>query len=114
MWYQKKQNKYHNKSTIYNDISYHSAKEAAYAQELDLRIRAKDIKSWRRQVKLDLKVYGCHICNYYIDFELTHNDNSIELVEIKGFVTDTWRLKWKLTEAIYNHNFPEITLTVIK
>ena len=114
VYYQKRQNKYNAKSTIYNGISYHSIKEAAYAQELDLRVKAKDIKSWDRQIKISLDVNGYHICNYYIDFKIIHNDKSVELVEVKGFVTEVWRLKWKLFEAIYSEEHPEITLTVVK
>jgi len=45
MYYVKRQNKYNAKSTEYGGLIYHSKKEAGYAQELDLRIKAKDIKS---------------------------------------------------------------------
>lgn len=114
MYYQQRQNKYNAKSTEYGGLIYHSKKEAGYAQELDLRIKAKDIKSWERQVRVDLKVYGNHICNYYIDFIITHNDDSLEYVEVKGFSTDVWRLKWKLFEAIFNKDFPDIKLTIVR
>lgn len=104
-YFQIKQNKYNNQSSIYNGISYHSKKEAAYAQELDLRVKAKDIKSWKRQEKIELKVNGEQIANYYIDFVITHNDKTKEYVEVKGFETGVWRLKWKLFEAIYGKKF---------
>jgi len=108
------QKKYGNQSKTYNGITYHSKKEAKYAQDLDLRIRANDIKSWERQVKIDLRVKGIHICNYYIDFVITHNDGILEYVEVKGFETPEWRLKWKLFEAIFTVDHPEHTLTVVK
>jgi hypothetical protein len=114
MWQKKSGNKYHAKSSIYNGYYYQSQLEAAYAAELDLRVKAKDIKSWRRQVPLKLDVNGFHICNYRMDFEITHNNGSIELVETKGFETDLWRIKWKLLEAIYSKEHPEIKLTVVK
>ena len=101
-------------SVWYNDKFYHSKKEAAYAQELDIRKKAKDIKDWERQVKCPLDVFGRHVCNYFIDFKIYHNDGSIEMVEVKGFQTEIWRLKWKLFEAIWNHDYPDIKLTVIK
>ena len=113
VWYQQKQNKYNAKSTEYGGLVYHSKKEAAYAQELDLRIKAKDIKSWKRQVRIDLKVYGQHICNYYMDFVITHNDDSEEYVEVKGFQTEVWRLKWKIFIAIYEKDYPEIKITLV-
>ncbi len=106
-------NKYHNKTSVYNDIAYHSIKEANYAAELDMRIRGKDIKSWKRQEKIDLKVDDQHICYYYIDFTITHNDDTIEYVEIKGFETATWRLKWKIFEIMYG-NKDGVKLTVVR
>ncbi len=108
-----KQSKYGNVKKIYNNRSYMSKKEAAYAQELDLRIKAHDIKSWKPQVKIDLQSNGYHICNYYIDFEITHNDDLIEFVEVKGFETEVWRLKWKLLESLYGRN-PNYILTIVK
>ena len=111
-WDLRRGSKYGAKSTEYEGQVYHSKKEAGYAAELDLRVRAKDIKSWRRQVRIPLDVNGYHICNYYIDFELTHNDDTIEYVEVKGFPTEVWRLKWKLTEALLGDR-DDIKLTVV-
>ena len=113
VWYQKRGNKYGAKSTIYNGISYHSKKEAGYAGELDLMIKAGEIESWQRQKRISLDVDDFHICNYYIDFIVCHNDGTIEYVEVKGFETEVWRLKWKLFEALYS-NKKNIKLTVIK
>lgn len=106
-----RQNKYRNVKQVYDGYPYMSKKEAAYAQELDLRVKAKDIKSWEKQVKLDLRVNNLHICNYYVDFKILHYDGSEELVEVKGFETATWRIKWKLTEALYEQKYK---LTVVK
>jgi len=80
-------NKYGNISQTYNGHPYQSKLEAHYAQELDLRVRAKDIKSWERQVRTELYVHGKKICDYTLDFEITHNDGSTELIEVKGFPT---------------------------
>lgn len=113
IWYQERQNKYRAKTSIYDGVAYHSKKEAAFAQELDLRKKAGEIKDWRRQVRIPLDVNGQHICDYYIDFEIEHNDGSKEMIEVKGFQTEVWRLKWKLFEAIYNKEHPDIKLTVI-
>jgi hypothetical protein len=106
-WYQKSGNKYHAKRHEYNGVVYHSKMEAAYAQELDLRVRGKDIKEWERQVKISLDVNGYHIANYYIDFVITHNDDTKEYVEIKGFETWEWRYKWRLFIALYSKEFAE-------
>jgi len=90
---------------------YHSKKEAGYARELDLLYRAGEIKDWEGQYKLPLDVNGYHICNYIVDFKVINKDGSIELHEVKGFETEIWRLKWKLTEALYGNKFK---LVVIK
>ncbi len=109
-------NKYHAKSTAYEGSVYDSKLEAAYAQELDLRVRAKDIKSWERQIKLELKVNKTKICDYRIDFIIHHNDDSREFVEVKGMELPLWKLKWKILEATFDDfkQHPDDRLSVIK
>ncbi len=116
MTYTQRYSKYGAKSTQVDGITYHSKFEAAYADELRLRLMAKDIKSWERQVKLDLKVNGMHITNYYIDFIITHNDGSREFVEVKGFETEVWKMKWRILEATFEDfkEGPDDKLTVVK
>ena len=129
-------NKYKAISTLYNGTVYHSKLEAQFAEDLDWRVKAKDIKYWERQVKIPINVYWdrfnrpvltctdglvlkkkgkefIHITNYFIDFVVTHNDNTKEYVEVKGVETDLWRQKWKLTEAILGKS-PVVKLTVVK
>lgn len=107
-----KKNKFGAKRQTYNGINYHSGFEAQVAQELDLRLKAKDIKAVERQVKISLTAHGKHICNYFIDFVLTHNDGSKEYLEVKGYATDTWKLKWKLLEAQLAEEDPMAVMTV--
>lgn len=108
-------NKFGAKSQTYNGSFYHSTGERDYAVELDLRVKAKDIKSWRRQVKIDLSVKGKHITNYFMDFEITHNDGSIELVEYKGAETMAWRQKYQLLLALKDELYPNgVTITLVK
>ena len=113
---QRSGNKYHAKSTEYGGVVYHSKLEAAYAEELDWRVHAKDIKSWDRQVKLPLKVNGMLIANYYLDFIVTHNNGTKEFVEVKGHETEVWKMKWKILEATFEEfkESPDDFLTVIK
>ncbi len=100
MW--NKRNKFGAVKQTYNGYSYHSKKEAGYAMELDWRIKAGEVKEWTRQHRLDLRVNGELICKYYIDFRAELTDGTIEYIEVKGFETDVWRLKWKLTKAIFD------------
>jgi len=116
-WYQRKQeNKYHSKRTEYGGEIFHSKKEANFAWELDMRKKARDIKDVKRQVKIPLDVNGYHICNYIIDFVVIENDGTETWTECKGFETETWRLKWKLTEAVYADRIKkgEIKLLVVR
>jgi hypothetical protein len=105
--------KYNNKRSEYNGGFYHSKFESKVAQDLDLKKHAGEIKSWERQVKISLDVNGYHICNYYMDFVITHNDGNLEYLEVKGFFTEVFKLKWKLFEALYKDK-PDIILTVLK
>lgn len=111
MFYQRQGSKYGAQKKEYNGIYYHSKKEAGYAQELDLLKKAGEIQEWSGQVRLSLDVNGYHICNYVVDFMVINKDGEKELHEVKGFETDTWRLKWKLAEAIYGKQY---RLVVIK
>lgn len=96
----------------HDGFRYDSGFEASYATELDLRVRAKDIKSYDKQVNLDLVVNGYVVCQYRIDFIIHHNDGTREYVETKGYATDTWKLKWKLFEALYSDR-TGVKLTVV-
>lgn len=106
-------NKYKAEKVEWQGTTYHSKKEQRYAFELEMRQKAGDIKSWERQIRIPIEVNGFHICNYYIDFVVHHNDDTTEYVEVKGFVTETWRLKWKLFEALYSDK-NNVRLTVVQ
>jgi hypothetical protein len=100
------------KSQEYDGFRYMSRFEASYAQQLNLRLRAKEIASWERQVTIPLIVNDYRVCNYIIDFIIHHKDGTLEYVETKGFATEVWKLKWKLFEALYSEK-PGVTLTVV-
>jgi len=97
--------KYKSRKVWYNGAQYHSVREAQYAHSLDLRVRAKEITSWKRQVKIPLKVGDVLITNYIIDFVVTYNSGRKEYLEVKGFETDVWKIKWKLFKVLYGSEF---------
>lgn len=124
MWTVKKQNKYRNVRQSYNGYVYMSKRESSFAQELDIRLMAKDFKSWHKQVPISFDVTRSqeliarsthpllpkvddqnftHLCKYYVDFLIQHHDGTIELIEIKSPITMTgeWKLKRKLLEATW-------------
>lgn len=108
-----KKRKYHNIPTTYHGTSYDSKQESYYAMWLDSELRKKRIKKWEKQVKIELKVKGYKICDYYMDFVVYHLDGTKEFVEIKGFPTPVWRLKYKIFEALYGDK-KNVKLTVVK
>jgi len=111
---QKRYNKYKAEKQTYNGRSYHSKKEADYAVNLDWQKKAGEIKEIIPQYKLDLRVNGIHITNYFIDFKVVYSDDRVELIEVKGFETDVWRLKWRLTEALLDEIEPGANLVIVK
>lgn len=94
--------------------TYDSKKEAQYAQQIEWRKKVGEIKEIIPQFKIELYVNGSKICNYYVDFKLIMPDGSIEFHEVKGFETDVWKLKWKLTEALLEEIEPNGKLVLIK
>ncbi len=106
-------NKYGAIKREYRGVVYHSTKEANYAAELDLRVLAKDIASWERQIPIDIAVNGKHVCNVVVDFLITHNDGSKEYVEVKGFATPIFKLKKKLLEVTFLHENPKVKYTIV-
>lgn len=109
MWPRHSRNKFGAVRAEHNGILYHSKREARQAAELDLLVRAKEIRSWDRQKKVSLDVNGSHITNYVVDFLVQHNDGTLEYIEVKGLPTPEWILKWKLFKAIY----PNLKLSII-
>ena len=106
-------NKYGAKRCEYNGYIYMSKAEAAQAAELDLLLKAGEIKAWERQVKVPPMVNGRRVANYFVDFLIHHNDGTREFLEVKGMELPMWRMKWKHFEAQCEGD-PTIKLTVVK
>jgi hypothetical protein len=101
----KTNNKFGAIPTMYHDHGYDSKLEAGYAQELELRQKAGEIREWRPHVLLHLKTYGQKFCDYEIDFEVEYKDNTIEYVEVKSIATATpqWKKNWRVLENLLTH-----------
>lgn len=105
-----KKNKYGAVKQTYDGYSYDSKMEANYAYQLDMRKKAGEIESWQRQHKISLDINGVHIANYFVDFVVYFKDGRKEFHEVKGVETDLWKMKWKITKALY----PDFNLVLIK
>lgn len=106
--------KYRNVSTEYEGKRYDSKLEAKIAQDLDWRVKSGELKSWTRQVKIDLRIFGWHITNHYVDFRLEYQNGSIEYLEAKGFETEVWRMKRNLFLALLPEIEPGAEYRVVK
>lgn len=112
--FEKRYNKYKAEKQTFDGRSYHSKKEADYAVQLAWLKKAGEIKEIIPQYKLDIRVNDKHITNYFIDFKVIYSDDRVELIEVKGFETDVWQLKWKLTEALLDEIEPGAKLVLVK
>lgn len=110
----RRHNKYGSKKQTFQGRSYHSKKEAAYAIQLAWLKKAGEIQEIIPQYKIDLRVNGKHITNYFIDFKVKYADGRIELIEVKGFATPEWIIKWRLTEALIDQIEPGASLVLVK
>ena len=107
-----KRSKYNAVPTVYNGIRYASKKEAAFAQKLDLRLKAGELHYVLRQVPFDL---GAGII-YRADFVTLKMDGHpdgicwlVTVYEVKGMETPAWKLKHKL----FKNKYPLIALEVV-
>lgn len=110
-WFGRTRAKFGNKATDYRGVRYHSAREATFAAELDLLVRAGELDYWQRQQKVPLVVRGKLICTIVVDFVLHWHSGLVEWVEVKGAPpTADWQIKWKLFDALH----PDYRKRVVK
>ena len=106
--------KYKNKSKFYNGRTFDSIGEANHYEELLWRQKAGEISEIIPQHKIELRVKGKLICNYYVDFKVVMADGSVQLHEYKGMVLPLWQIKWNLLEALIDEIEPGAEMIVIR
>ncbi len=84
-------------------VVYDSAVERDHAAELVLRQKAGHIRGWARQQNFKLEVNGVHIAYHRVDFVVNNLDGTDSIEEVKGAVTDSWRIKHRLFTALFPH-----------
>ena len=108
-------NKYNNKKTVIDDITFDSRDEALYYQSLkDMKANGL-IKDFELQPKFilqesfikDNKKY--RPIHYIADFRVINNDGSAYIVDIKGILTTEFKIKMKL----FNYKYPDIELRLL-
>lgn len=107
--------KYGARKTTIDNIRFDSRAEANYYCNLKLLKQGKKIKDFELQPEFVLlppfqkgkkKYRGI---KYIADFRIEHLDGSIEIVDVKGFKTDGYRMKKQLFESLY----PDLTINEV-
>jgi hypothetical protein len=80
--------------------------EAKIAQELDLRMKAGEFVKIEPQYRIKLYVYlpdgkKADLFTYVCDFRCERPNGSYLLVEAKGAVTETYRVKRKILDLVW-------------
>lgn len=122
-----RQNKFKNKTTVFGNRQYHSKLEASVAADLELAKKASRKEERVVEVTpqypidiyldsniLTLKKTQNKLFRYYIDFKVAYADGREEYVEAKGYPTDIWRFKWKITEQVFNKELPDAILRIVR
>lgn len=107
--------KYNNKIVEIDGITFQSKAEAKYYEQLKWLKQNKQIKDFELQPKFLLqesfKKNGKSFrkIEYIADFKVINLDGTIEIIDIKGQMTEAFKIKRKLFERQYLH-----TLTLLK
>lgn len=108
---QKKQ-KFNAKKIEYDGIIFDSKLECEYYKELMLKVKNGEIKSFSIQPKYILQdkftKYGKSYreISYSPDFAILNNDDSITLIDVKGFSTPASEMRKKM----FDFQYPDIQL----
>jgi hypothetical protein len=108
--------KYLNRKTVVDGVAFDSRAEARRWHELQLLMRAGEIRALRRQVSFEL-VPGVRLLGspratpavrYVADFVYTDADGNTVVEDVKGLPTPVYRLKRHLMKHVFNIDIVEI------
>jgi len=89
--------KYRAEPTTRGNLRFDSKKEAAYYDDLVLRVDAGEVLFFLRQTRVDLPGNT----RYVVDFLEFHTDGTVHFVDVKGVETEVFRLKKRQVEDLY-------------
>lgn len=93
----KLRHKFNAKPTVRNGVRYASKAEARYAAALENRKRAGEVLFALEQVPIRLPGGT----KYVVDFLVFEADGTVRFVDVKGYETETFRIKKREIEALY-------------
>jgi len=96
-----KKSKYGNRKIVHNGKTYDSKKEFSHAQYLEMLLRADKILAFIHHPEpIELipaqPDFGLRSLKYCPDFLITHLDGSKEYQDVKGFLTEEFKIKQKI------------------
>lgn len=102
--------KFNNENVRLAGYTFDSKAEALHFLVLQDMVKQGEIRSFRYHVPYKLfGKNGTEVGSHETDFEVLNLDGSLEIQEVKGYTTDTWKLKKKLFED----NYPDLRYVVI-
>jgi hypothetical protein len=99
-----KKSKYNNKKIKIDGHAFDSIKESEYYQELKIRLKANDILGFCIQPIFILS----DSISYRPDFIIWNADGATEIIDVKGYKTDVYKIKKKLFEDKFNLKIKEV------
>lgn len=98
--------KYNAIRTNYGGYNYPSKLEARQAAELDLLLKAGEIKDWERQYKVEfdcIRTDGIetNLGSHKVDFRVHELDGTFTLIETKGMMTADYMLRKRMLEKLW-------------
>ena len=89
--------KYGAKRTEADGIKFASKKEAQFYNDLKLQVKAGGVLFFLMQVPFHLPGG----IRYFLDFMVFESSGVVRCVDVKGFRTQTYKVKKKMVEALY-------------
>ncbi len=111
-----RRSKYNNQKTVVDGIQFDSIKEAEYYCKLKILKKAGEIKDFGLQPRFELQPAfekngkKFRPITYVADFVIVNNDGTTDVVDVKGFETQVFKIKRKLFE----YKYPDLNLKVVK
>lgn len=104
----RKKSKFKARAVVIDEIFFRSTLEGRYYSQLKLQVKSGHIREFKRQVVFPLIVNGVKVCKYICDFVTLNIDGTHTVIDVKGKVTEPYRLKRALMLALYGIKIVEI------
>lgn len=112
-------NKYNNVKMMVDGMTFDSKAEADYYSQLKIRQRAGEILKFERQFSFeivppftDATGYRHRPVTYRADF-VVYYEGHTEIVDVKGFATREFTLKWKMLKWRYGQQGTGYTFRIV-